>query len=539
MYKLLIADDEPLVQVGIKSMLDWSEYQIELCGIAINGQAAYSIIEEQQPDIVITDIKMPIMSGLELIKKCRETFGYQKPAFIILTNYEDFSMAKEALQAQVVDYLIKIELTPESLRSAIQNALSRLQKQLPSDPSENSNLLNLHALTDKFYLRLLHNLFESKEQFKRQADELHLNFDSPYFVCCYMEMIPSISSALTFEKMTHLFNAALQMLREILVKYSPCHIVTLDIKHFAVIFYSKQKTSDELSHSKIQSILQTVSETVRKYYNVSLSGGIGTYVTLPMEISDSFQQARQAASYATPSNAIFCYEDVQPNTLPRRQFNLALFKNDLSAAFDTMDEEAFDSILTQILELFLSHSAGYVQILDCACNLLYLTTSLLPDGENILTELFLDYPDGYRSLYLQSTSEQIVKWLEVFQSRLCAYMKQHKKEYRNRIVENVKAYINDHVHNKLSLNDVADTFFISSGYLSQLFKKYNDMGFNEYVNYKKIEEAKHLLSDGTKKVYEVADLLGFESAFYFSKVFKKVEGISPTEYQNQKAVSKR
>ena len=112
-------------------------------------------------------------------------------------------------------------------------------------------------------------------------------------------------------------------------------------------------------------------------------------------------------------------------------------------------------------------------------------------------------------------------------------MKQHKKEYRNRIVESVKAYINENIREKLSLNEVADTFFISSGYLSQLFKKYGDMGFNEYVTYQKIAEAKRLLSDGTRKVYEVADLLGFESAFYFSKVFKKVEGISPTEYQNQ------
>lgn len=534
MYKLLIADDEPLVQVGIKSMLDWSEYQIELCGIAMNGQMAYSIIEEQQPDIVITDIKMPIMTGLELIKKCRETFGYLKPEFIILTNYEDFAMAKEALQAQVVDYLIKIELTPESLLSAIKNVLSRLQKQPLPVSSDSNSPLNLHALADKFYLRLLHNLFESQEQFKHQSEELHLNFDSPYFVCCYMEMIPSVSSALTFEKMANLFNAALQMLREILVKYSPCHIVTLDVKHFAVIFYSRQNCPDDCSPSKIQAILLTVSETIRKYYNVSLSGGIGTYVTLPLEISDSFQQARQAASYTAPSNPVFCYQDFQPNTIPRRQFNLALFQNGLSAALDAMDEKAFDSILSQIIALFLAHPTQYVQILDCASNLLYLTVSLLPDGETILAELFSDYPDSYRSLYLQATAEQVIKWLEIFRERLCLYMQQHKKEYRNRIVENVKAYIKDNIHSKLSLNDVADTFFISSGYLSQLFKKYSDMGFNEYVNYQKIEEAKRLLSDGTKKVYEVADLLGFESAFYFSKVFKKVEGISPTEYQNQR-----
>ena len=311
------------------------------------------------------------------------------------------------------------------------------------------------------------------------------------------------------------------------------HIVTLDIKHFAVIFYKETSSEAPPEYQQILSILQTVSETIRKYYNVSISGGIGTCVTTPLEIADSFQYARQAASYATPSHCIFCYEEIQPEAAIHRQFNLSLFKNDLSTAFDTMDEKAFDTILSQIIELFLAHPTQYVQILDCACNLLYLTVSLLPEGENVLNELFHDYPDGYRSLYLQSTTEQIVEWLKVFRTRLGEYMKQHKKEYRNRIVESVKAYINENIREKLSLNEVADTFFISSGYLSQLFKKYGDMGFNEYVTYQKIAEAKRLLSDGTRKVYEVADLLGFESAFYFSKVFKKVEGISPTEYQNQ------
>lgn len=79
MYKLLIVDDEPLVQVGIKSMLNWSELNIEVIGTAVNGQAAFKMIEEQAPDIVITDIKMPVMNGLELIRRCRERFGSEHP----------------------------------------------------------------------------------------------------------------------------------------------------------------------------------------------------------------------------------------------------------------------------------------------------------------------------------------------------------------------------------------------------------------------------------------------------------------------------
>ena len=112
MYKILIVDDEPLVQVGIKSMLNCQSLGLEICGVAANGEAALEIIESDSPDIVICDIKMPIMSGLELIKICCERYGFRKPVFIFLTSYEEFAMAKEALTYQASDYLIKLELTP-------------------------------------------------------------------------------------------------------------------------------------------------------------------------------------------------------------------------------------------------------------------------------------------------------------------------------------------------------------------------------------------------------------------------------------------
>ena len=106
MYQLLIVDDEPLVQAGIRSMLNWNEMNIEICGTAMNGQAALKIIEEKSTDIVITDIKMPVMNGLELAKTCRERYGDNCPYFIILTSYEDFQMARDAFSYQVSDYLV-------------------------------------------------------------------------------------------------------------------------------------------------------------------------------------------------------------------------------------------------------------------------------------------------------------------------------------------------------------------------------------------------------------------------------------------------
>lgn len=529
MYKLLIVDDEPLVQAGVRSMLDWNELQIEVCGTAANGKAALELIEQLQPDIVITDLKMPIMTGIELIKECRSRYGYDRPAFIILTNYEDFSMAKEALQAQVVDYLIKIELDAPSLRGVILGALKRLQDAVKEAPP--AAFLPMQNLSDKFYMCLLQDLFESEQQFLHQAEELRLSFSYEHYYCAYLELCPLTVSDISFEKMTQLYNGTLQMVKELLGKYLTCHIVSLDVKHLAVIIYSSQ--GETVTAKSIHNALHSVSETIRSYYNVALAGGISTAVNAPLEIADAFQTARQAASFASDAQPIYYFDASAPETQARRQFNLSLFKNDLSAAFDAMDEKAFEQILREILDLFSAHSPQYLQLLDCASSLLYLSMSLLPNGEATLHELYSDVPNNYLSLYAQSTPEQVMEWISSFRDRIQDYMKSHKKEYRNHIVESVKAYVTEHIREKLTLNDVANAFLISSSYLSQLFKKYNDMGFNEYVTYRKICVAKELLSSSSKKIYEVADELGFENAFYFSKVFKKVAGISPTEYMNQ------
>ena len=162
--------------------------------------------------------------------------------------------------------------------------------------------------------------------------------------------------------------------------------------------------------------------------------------------------------------------------------------------------------------------------------MLYLSLSLLNNGEQIVTSIFSDRPNGYRSLYEMTTVEQIMDWLKELRDGLCETFDSQNKNYKNHIVVNVKKYIKEHVNEKLSLNVVAEVFNISPNYLSVLFSKYNDVGFTDYINQCKIEVAQKMLAEGDYKIYEISDKLGFESAFYFSRVFKKVTGVSPKNY---------
>lgn len=529
MIKVLIVDDEPLVQVGIKSILNWADMNMEICGTASNGQVALKLIEEHSPEIVITDIKMPVMSGLEMIKVCRDTYGTDKPHFIILTSYEDFHMVKEALTYQVSDYLLKLELNAETLKST----LEKVVKSLPANDTAVKASHYVDSYNEKFFIKLLHNLFEDDEQFQLQSRELGLNFNRLAYLSCYGEFIGAQVEALPTEKQAALFSSSLQMLKELISKYSQCHVISLDIRHFALLFYYDNTPSDDFL-GNISRDLSSISTSLEKYYNVKLKCGIGNLVEEYTSISDSFQNARAAFREASADHPLIAIEEIKSDDTSHNAFNISLFKNDITKALEEYDGELFQRTIASICDIFKEHPSYKLQALDASSNILYLTISLLQDGENSVESLFSNEPEGYRSLYKRTDVAQIIDWLETFSNRLCTLLDEHKKEFKNHTVTQVKKYISTHVKERLSLNEVAAIFAVNPSYLSQLFSKYNDCGFVEYVNSQKMKEAKRLMDETTLKVYEISDMLGFESAFYFSKVFKKIEGVAPSEYINSR-----
>ena len=527
---LLIVDDEPLVQAGIKSMINWEEYGIHIIGTAANGALAWEMIKEHVPDIVITDIKMPVMSGLELARKCYEE-KMLLPVFIILTSYEEFQFVKEALTYQVIDYLVKLELTPESLIETLKRAISKVTElQAPKQTAELS-YQDVYLLREQFFTRLLLNLFESEHQFTSQAKNLNISFDYAAYIACYME-IGSKANNMTAQKQLTLYTSCVQMAGELISKYVPCHVLSLDMKHFGILFFLDEKNALNY-HNVIQNALKQVSEMLFNYYSVDVCASVGSLVNTPMQIAASYQDAKQIFSRLDNTHTLLFFEDV-PNSEPLKNvFNMSLFKEDIRKAYAEFNEKALYDIFTSVMELFENRPAYYVQALDAAGNILYLSLSLLSNGEQIVSKIFEGRNNGYRSLYELTSVEQIMEWLADLRDGLCDCFAAHNKDYKNHIVTEVKKYIKEHIREKLALNRVAEVFGISPNYLSVLFSKYNDVGFTDYVNQSKIDAAKEMMAGGDYKIYEISDVLGFESAFYFSRVFKKVTGCSPRDYMNR------
>lgn len=526
MIKVLIADDEPLVQIGLKSMIDWNALGFEICGTAANGDVAYEMIENFMPEIVITDIQMPCLSGLELAKKCRETYG-RLPVFIILTSYEDFHYAKEALSFQAIDYLVKIDLTPELLTNALHSAKKVVDSVLQQNTISSVDSLDVMLFSERFFIRLLNNLFESPEQLMLQTKSLEIELDYHFYCVAQVEIVPDDKS----ENNSALYSSTLHMFTELIEKYVDCHIIPLDNRFFAILFYSNNDTQEAFSN-KIATALRETFSMLYSYYSVRLLATVGHIVSELMDVSSSYYDAKQISSYVSIEDQIIFFDDIPDTNNLRNVFNLSVFRNDLARAFEDLDESALHETLSGITDLLSADNVHMTQAMDVSGSILHLTLTLLSNGADIADAIFNHEPDGYRSLYRQKTIPSIIHWLNTLEQGLCEEFESHAKDQKNFLVENVKKYIAEHLHERIALTDLAETFHVSPNYLSQLFKKYMEVGINEYISQQKISASKEMLKQPDLKIYEVAEQFGFESAFYYSKVFKKVTGISPKDFRN-------
>lgn len=231
-------------------------------------------------------------------------------------------MARDALSYQVSDYLVKLELTPEVLK----NAIGRVLTQISQSRKKQLSAVNIHPFYDKFLISLLHDLFESEEQFRLQSRDLNLNFDYGAYVCCYGEIISPQADQMSAEKQMPLFTSSLQMIRELGAKYLPLYALSLDLRHFALIFcFADSSDTDDYVES-LTDILQSISGTLQNYYNVTLRCGIGIPVQTPATICDSYQYARQIFRNTESKDAIIAFDTDHSQETPRILLTSACLK---------------------------------------------------------------------------------------------------------------------------------------------------------------------------------------------------------------------
>ena len=527
MYKLLIVDDEALARIGLQTMIEnlFSD-SITVVGSAQNGKEAIDLIFAKTPDIVITDIHMPVMNGLELARHISENPPLINPLFIFLTSYEDFHYLRDAIKYHAYDYLLKMEFNRDILSDtftrAFQSIDSARQTTLPDE-----NYVPL-VFINRFYHQLLNGMYKSEEEIWDAATTYEQSVYAASYITAGCHIAYSSAFNNNLEKQSHVYLGILNSLKTSLGAHIECFITAYDYQTFGLLFLLEETELDEKS---LFTFLEEARGSIQKYFAADLLFGIGKNVQSIAQVSASYYSATQTLSHASSSNPILFFDSSNDSEvhlpLEKDFIDRKVLNQNLLFAIEhcniTLFQDTLDSLIKNVATLKLEYAISLIS------GVVHLIINCLEEGERILTQSFYDEKLSYQSLYFLTSPTKLQNYLIQIKQYITLALSAPVNAPKQKLVADAKEYVKTHLYDKLSLSDVAKAINISPNYLSSLFKSHNNVNLTDYITMHKIEKAQELLKKDHLKIYQVSEKLGFESPQYFSKVYKKYTGHSPSE----------
>ena len=541
MYRVMIVDDEPLILAGIASLLDWNEYGCEISGKAANGQQALKLMEEQKPDIVITDIKMPGMDGIGFMKAVKER-GWDDVIFILLTNLEEFSLARQALFLGAVEYLVKMELTEEKLADSLKLAMERREMKRKAEAAGTAVTVSREEAVRGYIEKLLTDggTFSGGASSGNASEASAQNQGEGYDSCLRRPVLAIISfnygyegfsSDFTREDQKKVISFAENIIEQMVKGYFDHSCLVRRELNSLVLVMSTDGIEDY--REQIRSLGEKIISVVKDYFEVSVSVAVSSRKESLGEFGALLYEAMSATNhyfYHSLDPVVFYSEECETSARHTGSFHIGFLKKDLSQAVALNDSGRLEEILDQVACLLREHNPSRQQAVNACANLYFFLSSFFEDGEEP------DFPyevNIMEKLGRLGTLGQIIQWINWFKEAVSGILERRRDTRVDKIAEMVREYVMEHYKERITLGQAAEALNISQGYLSTAFKKQSGESFTNYVSAIKIEKAKELIASHQYMMYEVSDLLGFDTPFYFSKVFKKVTGMSPKEYEAQ------
>lgn len=537
MYRIILIDDEPLILAGITSLICWEEYDCCIVGKATNGHDAIDLIMESQPDIVITDIRMPVMNGLELIEACQEK--HCESAFLILTNLEDFQLARQALHLGAVDYLVKLDLQPQTLIQALDRAKEHCSRMESHHNKELYTLLLKDTQEQQernYFSRLL--LSPSDKDFSSNPD-ISARYQNAYVILLQMKPEQILFGHAKAYDFQFISNQLLDIVSGIGARYFSNHTILKPHKDTLLLVVCPKPESD--NSKSLSEFCTKVNVALGTYFALTALFGISQKKAEPTMLPDALKEARSALNHCYYESSLpIAFYKKQESRLrqpAQREFNINFLKRSMSVAVLENESQDLKEIFRQLSELFAQYKPDKTQAVSACINIYSYLHDLL-QNESFEDNAFPYSIDIAEQLSRLGSLDDILQWLNSFCDKICTLLAERKEKRSDKFVHMAKRYIHEHYTEKLTLSDIADHLKISPGYLSSSFSSYMNRTVSDYIAEVKIEHAKELIDSGQYLIYEIANQLGFENAYYFSKVFKKVTGMSPKNYECRHKINK-
>ncbi|OAB44360.1 response regulator [Paenibacillus glacialis] len=551
MYSLILVDDEEDVREGLLDEINWEEYGFQVVEKAENGREATELIERYVPDVVVTDIHMPFMNGLQLAEWIRN--DYPNTKIIILTGYDEFEYAQKAIKLHIDEYILK----PFSSKELV-DILLKVKQQLDEETADKDNLQSLIQHYRKS-LPVLKGIFLSSLVSRRipisEIIEKSLSYELNMTANSYMtsivrvdythsdlqeadsSKISTLPESMKDTKDRHLqLFAVLNITTEICEKYNDFEVF-LHNDDVVLLFMDQDKDSEKTSRRMLK-ILEEVRQNVEKYLKLTVTIGAGTMTNSVEGVHHSYNEALQALDYRLllGNNRVIWIYDVETSHDPMVHEPLHYDELKQQMLIRSIKVETASEVANTVASLFTDVEMTQLTVKDCHVYVLEILTSIMKVAKEFrleLDEIFGSNEYPFAEITKFNNLNEVKLWITGICIKLMNHISKGRQSSYNQLVDNAKSYISIHYHESdISINKVCKHLHISSGYFSGIFKKEVKMTFVNYVMHLRMESAKNLLRSSDMKLFEIAEKVGFIDPNYFSFCFRKKFGFSPKEYRN-------
>lgn len=527
-------DDEYLVRKRLLATIDWSSLGICEVYEAEDGKQALGISIEKEPDIIVTDINMPEISGTELMVALNESALY--PRVILISGYDEFEFARSGLKLGAVDYLLK-PVDEKELINIVKNCIenfenSKNQKELLNSLESSSSEIQKRIVSD-----LLLGRIENPNNSLLRLKNVSINFDYSSVIC----LIAHYSAMVQTEKNDYLEETLIRfiisnVMEDILPLYFE-HFLIVEIDDLNVtVLFSNQKEKE--LKDLIKNVIATTKEKLREFFQINIAFGIGVEVADIFDLSKSYKTAKYAINintYNDWSGIVNYGKNDKTDWLDLQyvysEYNLMTISTDIKNGNRASSSENL-KILT---EEFLNQHSGHPTPLQVKLFYINVLNTLFknclisgPPSEEFLN-ICLDSIEETDAFF---TSERLVKNLQKIVDFLISQYSTFMENKRHWLIDRITEYINENYASPLTMKNVASKFYLNPSYFCKLFKEEIGVTFTHYLMKLRVEKSKELMLDSSQKLYTIASSVGYSNAQYFSTIFKEIEGITPSQYRN-------
>lgn len=545
MWKIGIIDDDFNLLKGMKQIIPWESLGAVWSGDSMDGRKGLELIRIQQPDIVLTDIYMPVMNGLEMIEQARAD-GY-KGQIIIISGYSDFDYARKALRLEVNDYLSK-PVTVEEISQVLERAIGKLEE-VELQKIEIEELQSKLSQYEPFIVaewvqKIILGNYESTDlnedvipMSKQHWRNRHHMVMAIEIVCT--ERLMGFNSADRHLLRFALSNIVQEFLGE---KWPNSECVQLHCTNMAALIHPRHEESADAVYSQVRQLAKRIIETTKSYLQLDIRVGIGSLKKMLEGIHESAEEAflmlanpglRDAHSSAHVLDRELGERQTASDVNGQLAIQFLQFYKKLAESMRFFHREKAELCVKELISQLETTAddipSTYIRILANEIRTIImfsLSEANVSLSGNALAAVTSEVPvklDNAASL-----EKWVFSIIQEMDNQIQLALNENGRH--KQAVDFMIQYIHDNYAADITIDELASKVFLSRYYLNQIFKRATGHTFTNYLIHVRMEKARSLLLDGKNLIYEVAEMVGYKNIPYFSSLFKKTFGVNPSDY---------